>query len=94
MPSRHSWIIIAIVLILAFGVFQAGAQHRATEGSNPPDHPPGPPPAAMCTDGQYLYVQHGPMIYQFSTTGLILKKKIQLPRPEPPPGQQINKKEQ
>jgi hypothetical protein len=88
MQSRHLWIIIVIVAILAVGIFKAGSQQLASEGSHLPWRPPGPPPAAMCTDGQNLFVQHGPFIYQFSTTDLILKKKYELPRPEPHHGQE------
>jgi hypothetical protein len=47
----------------------------------------GPPPAVMVTDGHNLYVLQGPWIYQFSASDLSLKKKVQLPRPEPPEGQ-------
>lgn len=83
MQSRHLWIIIGTVSILALGTFKAGAQHPVSDGSRSPKRPPGPPPAAMCTDGQSLYVQHGPFVYQFSSTDLILKQKIQLPKPEP-----------
>ena len=42
----------------------------------------GPPPTMTATD-KYVYVLRGDMLYQFSTDGLKLLAKSELPRPEP-----------
>jgi hypothetical protein len=42
----------------------------------------GPPPTMTATD-KYVYVLRGDTLYQFSTDGLKLLAKSELPRPEP-----------
>ena len=44
--------------------------------------PMGPPPLLTATD-KYVYVLRGETLYQFSTDGLKLLARSELPRPEP-----------
>jgi len=38
----------------------------------------------LLVTGGYLYVMVGPMVYQYSTSGLVLQTSVELPRPEFP----------
>jgi hypothetical protein len=82
--------VIALVALLAFGSLTAWSQQSDTgssQASSSGRFMGPPPPGGICADGQNVYVLQGPWIYQFSASDLSFKKKVQLPRPEPPEGQ-------
>jgi hypothetical protein len=84
--------VIVLVALLAFGSLTAWSQQSESDtghsqGSSPGRFQGPPPPGGICADGQNVYVLQGPWIYQFSASDLSFKKKVQLPRPEPPEGQ-------
>jgi hypothetical protein len=84
--------VFALVALLAFGSLTAWSQQSESDTGRSQASSQGrimgpPPPGGICADGQNVYVLQGPWIYQFSASDLSLKKKVQLPRPEPPEGQ-------